>query len=208
MLESPRMSDVSPYPPRQLIVLHYYANISPAGTRGIARVLFPSFPQASKPTRQIVFAGVFDASPFSSSLRLDLLGTPAGVGLAHVGGGLDGRDELEDGVADTDQADDGAGNDAEDAAAEEDGSDEDVDCIFMGNAGQRGEQEKKRTRPELERIVASAGNRRGCVLFGSQRGSHVQIPRPTKEKRNEAYRETWGGIWNSRSPTAAPNRMT
>lgn len=56
-----------------------------------------------------------------------MLGTPAGVGLAHVGGRLDGRDELEDGVADTDQADDGAGNDAEDAAAKEDGSDEDVE---------------------------------------------------------------------------------
>lgn len=43
---------------------------------------------------------------------LDLLGAPAGVGLAHVGRGLDGGDELEDGIGDTDQADDGARDDA------------------------------------------------------------------------------------------------
>jgi hypothetical protein len=26
---------------------------------------------------------------------------------------------------------------------------------------------------------------------------NVQTPRPANEKRKEAYRETWGGIWNS-----------
>lgn len=62
---------------------------------------------------------------------LDLLGAPAGVGLAHVGRGLNGGDELEDGVADANEADEGAGNDAEDAAAEEDGSHEDVDCVVF-----------------------------------------------------------------------------
>ena len=56
-----------------------------------------------------------------------LLGAPASVGLAHVGGRLDGRDELEDDVDDTDQADDRAGDDAQDAVVEQDGADEDVD---------------------------------------------------------------------------------
>jgi hypothetical protein len=31
---------------------------------------------------------------------------------------------------------------------------------------------------------------------------NLQIPRPIKEKRNDAYRETWGGIWNSRRAVA------
>ena len=26
---------------------------------------------------------------------------------------------------------------------------------------------------------------------------YVQMPRPRNEKRNEAYLEIWGGIWNS-----------
>ena len=57
-----------------------------------------------------------------------LLRAPAGVGLAHVGGRLDGGDELEDDIDDADQADDRAGDDAQDAIVEEDGADEDVDC--------------------------------------------------------------------------------
>lgn len=140
MLESPRMSDVSPYPPRQLIVLHYYANIFPLGpgeSRGFSSPSFLPSEQANSADR---LGGVVTQVRSLLLFCLDLLGTPAGVGLAHVGRGLDGRDELEDGVADTDQADDGAGNDAEDAAAEEDGSDENIDCFSARNAGQRGEQ--------------------------------------------------------------------
>lgn len=68
---------------------------------------------------------------------LDLLGAPAGVGLAHVCGGLDGGDELEDGVADADEADDGAGDDAQDVAVEEDAADKDVE----GAAADEGEEE-------------------------------------------------------------------
>lgn len=60
--------------------------------------------------------------------RLDLLSTPAGVGLAHVGRGLDRGDELENGVADTDHANDATGDVVEDVVAEEEAAEEDVDC--------------------------------------------------------------------------------
>ncbi len=66
---------------------------------------------------------------------LDLLGAPAGVRLAHVGWGLDGWDELEGDVADADDADDGAGNDAEDAVVEQDAADKDVDCVRAKRRG-------------------------------------------------------------------------
>ena len=59
---------------------------------------------------------------------LDLLGAPAGVGLAHVRGGLDRGNELEDSVGNTDNADNGAGNDTEDVVVEQDGANKDVDC--------------------------------------------------------------------------------
>ena len=71
-------------------------------------------------------------------MGLDLLGAPALVGLANVGGGLDGGDELEGDVGDADEADDGAGDDAEDGQAEQDGADEDVE----GAAAGEGEQER------------------------------------------------------------------
>lgn len=58
---------------------------------------------------------------------LDLLGAPALVGLAHVGRGLDGGDELEGDVADTDEPDDAAGDLAEHVVVEEDRADKDVD---------------------------------------------------------------------------------
>jgi hypothetical protein len=50
------------------------------------------------------------------------------VRLAHVGRGLDGGDELESDVSETDEADEGAGNDAQDVVVQQDGTDEDVDC--------------------------------------------------------------------------------
>jgi hypothetical protein len=58
---------------------------------------------------------------------LDLLSAPASVRLPHVGGRLDGGDELEGDVADTDQADDRTGNDPEDMVVEKDAADKDVD---------------------------------------------------------------------------------
>lgn len=141
MLESPRMSislSLSAATAHSLTLLRKHISpFGPGESRGSCPPVFPP-KRASQLGRSS--SRRFDASPLSPFVCLDLLGAPAGVGLAHVGGRLDGRDELEDGVADTDQADDGAGNDAEDAAAEEDGSDEDVDCFLRGNAGQRGEQ--------------------------------------------------------------------
>lgn len=58
---------------------------------------------------------------------LDLFSSPSSIGFAHVGRGLDRGDELEDGVADADDAYGGTGDDAENTTAEKDGADEDVD---------------------------------------------------------------------------------
>lgn len=58
---------------------------------------------------------------------LNLLSAPALVGLAHVGGGLDGRNELESQVSETSETDDGASDVAEHVAVEEETANEDVD---------------------------------------------------------------------------------
>lgn len=71
-------------------------------------------------------------------ILLYLLGAPALVGLAHVGGGLDGGDELEGDVGEADQADDAAGDNAQDAVVEEDGADEDVEDAAAEEAEHEG----------------------------------------------------------------------
>ena len=59
---------------------------------------------------------------------LNLFGAPAcDIGLAHVARGLNRGDELENGVSDTDNADDTSSDVAEDVAAEEQGAEEDID---------------------------------------------------------------------------------
>lgn len=98
---------------------------------------------------------------------LDLLSTPTGVGLAHVARGLDGGDELENNVTDTDDTDDTTSDVVDDHASEEKAADEDVDWPRLAGGSLAGDS---------------------CDL---------QTPRPMKEKRNEAYRATCGGIWNS-----------
>lgn len=40
------------------------------------------------------------------------------------------------------------------------------------------------------------------VPSGKGKEEYVQTPRPMKENMKEAYRATWGGIWNSRRPVA------
>ena len=93
---------------------------------------------ASSLSTQWINKGCFSRKPLSPlslprpPIGLDLFRTPAGIGLAHVRGGLDGWDELENDVGDTDDADDGAGNYAQDAVVEQDGADEDVDCDSIG----------------------------------------------------------------------------
>lgn len=56
---------------------------------------------------------------------------------------------------------------------EEDGSDENVDCPMSAYFSR-------------------------C----RKKSINLQIPRPRNENKNEAYRETWGGIWNSNAPMA------
>lgn len=68
---------------------------------------------------------------------LHLLGTPAGIGLSHVGRRLDGRDEFQDDVADADEANDGARDDAQHAIVQQDRADKDVESA----ATDKGEQE-------------------------------------------------------------------
>lgn len=65
--------------------------------------------------------------------NLDLLSTPTLVGLAHVGGGLNGGDELEGHVCDTDQTDQRAVNDAKCAVVQQDGTDKDVDYRMISH---------------------------------------------------------------------------
>lgn len=59
---------------------------------------------------------------------LDLLGTPALVGFAHVRGGLDRRNELEGDVSETDEGDQRTIDDAQHVVVQQNGTDEDVDC--------------------------------------------------------------------------------
>lgn len=72
-------------------------------------------------------AAVAHGSPSLRRKRLDLLGAPALVRLAHIGGRLDRRNELQHQVSNTSDADDGGGDLAEDVVVEKDAADEDVD---------------------------------------------------------------------------------
>lgn len=82
----------------------------------------------------------------SPSPHLDLLGAPALVGLAHVGGGLDGGDELEGDVADADDADDGARDDAQHVVVQQDATHEDVE-----GAPPREREQERRVPRQLRR---------------------------------------------------------
>ncbi len=93
---------------------------------------------------------------------LHLLGAPAGIRLAHVGRGLDGRDKLENDIGNTDEADDGAGNDPEDGSVEEDAANKDVDCAGTVSAHH-----------------STTGD-------GATASRNIQIPRPMNENMNEA----------------------
>lgn len=65
-------------------------------------------------------------------LCLDLLCAPASIRLAHVRGWLDGRDELERGVRDTDKANYGAKDDLPCRfIVENDAADEDIDWFAV-----------------------------------------------------------------------------
>jgi len=63
---------------------------------------------------------------------LNLLRAPAGVRFPHVGRGFDGGNELEGDISHTDQANDGAGNNSQDAVVEEDAANEDIDWEAIG----------------------------------------------------------------------------
>lgn len=108
-------------------------------------------------------------SRFEASIRgpgLDLLGAPAGVGLAHVQRGLDGRDVLEGDVADADEANGTAGNLAEGHLANDEAADKDVDCVCQPQS------------PNSTLEQQALGQQTGEI--------NLQIPRPMKEKRKGA----------------------
>lgn len=71
-------------------------------------------------------------------LSLHLFGAPAGVGLPHIGGGLDRRDELKDGVTNANETDNRARDYAQDVAVEQDGADEDVEGAAADEAEEEG----------------------------------------------------------------------
>jgi hypothetical protein len=94
--------------------------------------LHPQHPQLAAPARQLSFNPPVSKSKVAIKRRLlDLLSAPASIRLAHVRGGLDGRDELEGDVGDADDADDGAGNDPDDAVVQKDAANKDVDCATL-----------------------------------------------------------------------------
>ena len=105
-----------------------------------------------------------------------MLCAPSGVRLAHVRRRLNRGNEFESAVCQPNYANNRTDDVAECVVVEEDGTDEDVDCPLL-------------------------------AFFSHCRSKSVdlQIPRPRNENRNEAYRETWGGTWNSNAPMAGEN---
>lgn len=96
---------------------------------------------------------------------LDLLSAPSGIlSLTHVAWGFDRRDELEGDVANTNDTDNATRNLAHNSIAKKHTAEEDID---LANGQWQVEVEYE---------------------------EYLQKPRPIKEKRKEAYRETWGGI--------------
>lgn len=78
--------------------------------------------------RSRVAAGAGSAPARSGSRGgLNLLGAPASVCLAHVARGLDGGDELEDDVGDTDNTNDATSDLGEDHVPEDEAAEEDID---------------------------------------------------------------------------------
>lgn len=68
----------------------------------------------------------------SSRGNLDLLSSPSSdIGFAHVGRGLNRGNPLESDVCDTSDADNGAGNLAEDTSSDDERTDEDVDYKLL-----------------------------------------------------------------------------
>lgn len=58
---------------------------------------------------------------------LDLFRTPALVGLTHVGGRFDGRNEVQDNISQTDEPNDRTRNVSQHVTVQQDRSNEDVD---------------------------------------------------------------------------------
>ena len=98
-------------------------------TRHPRRECPPVYPETDRGPRQ---DSIEQLGKIPVAMPLDLLGAPALVGFPHVGGRLDGRDELEDDVDDAGEADDGAGDDGQGVLAQDDGTDEEVDCARGG----------------------------------------------------------------------------
>jgi hypothetical protein len=70
---------------------------------------------------------------------LNLLSAPTSIGLTHVRGRLNGRDELKRRVSDTNKADDRTPDDLPDrVAVEDDGADEDVENTASQEAEEEG----------------------------------------------------------------------
>lgn len=144
-----------------------------------ARTIPPARKQASRiplRCRHAVFA--------AGEVSLHLLRTPASVGLPHVGGRLDGRDELEDDVADADEADDGARDDAQHAVVEQDGAYEDVECATADEGEQEGGVARD-LRRDLE--LEEAGGCRGASKLSATGLSERRRP-----PRGGGERELWG----------------
>ena len=86
-----------------------------------------------------------------------MLGAPASIGLPHVCGRLDGGDELEGDIGETDEADDGPVDLREDVFVEKDAADKDVD--YMASLSVQIENRRKRPQRRRGRTDAAADER-------------------------------------------------
>ena len=90
-------------------------------------------------------------------MHLDLLGAPAGISITHVVGRLNRRDELHDDVGETSEEDETSRDVVDGKPLQAQAANEDVDCTVVS----------------------------GFTLARLQ--CDVQIPRPMKLNKNEAY---------------------
>jgi hypothetical protein len=105
---------------------------------------------------------------------LNLLCAPAGIRVPHVGGRLNGWEEFEASIENATSDDDGTRNVVDRPSLEAETADQNVDYVLV----------------------------RRCV--GPSVRANLQIPRPKKLNKKDAYLGRYGGTWgrSSRPPTA------
>lgn len=170
---------------------HKCCPLVPVDPRALLRLCPPpQGPRISRPPLRISLTCTSLRRPAAWHVPLDLFGAPARIRLAHIGGRLDGGDELKDDVRRPDQADDGSRDDLERVTREQDGADEDVDW-----ARETGCQEGPRAQlPRGERgfvLLTDTATKEGEKKRGVARdlGRNLELCVPTWSGDNTAMHE-------------------